>query len=67
MFIGDSKFIRVCVIIAFSIVCLVLTLAFVLPYFTSQNKPPLRAVLFVLLFDIISIVGFIHYFVLKRK
>lgn len=66
MFIGDSKFIRIIATIAFSVVCLALTAAFVIPYLVSENKPPLRAVLFVILFDIVSVGLLIYYFTKKK-
>ena len=61
VFIGDNKFVRVCATIAIGLVCLIFTIAILVPFFTSVNKPALRSVVFVLTFDIVALICFFYY------
>lgn len=61
MFFGDSKFHKLTVIIAMTSVSLILTIALIKALFFDVDKPALREVLFVIVYDLIWLFGYIFY------
>lgn len=61
MFLGDSKFHKLMVTISLTSVSVILTFGLVKALFFDANKPAIREILFVIIYDSIWIFGYIFY------